>query len=264
MREFDVESGRPPRWIRAFVAGVTSSGKTHFVATWPRPLILCDAIEGSWNTIPQMDPSLWWDPRVRPRVGVIERVADVAAKLHELETLSAQNRLPWRTLALDPLSIYSGRYLSEQMTKHPDKDNRQIYGELQTHLRALVIRFHALPMHIVWTSHVEGLGDGNGAPAIDGKMSAKFPAFSDFKWLCRAQSSPNGPPMYEMRTRPFGAYQFLGSRWPLPDPMIPSFKVVAQCLRLDEPPPASPAVPGYPGGVVYGAPALNGAQAAGR
>jgi hypothetical protein len=258
MREFKISAGTVPRYIRALIAGAASSGKTSFVATAPRPLIIADETEGGYKTLYEIDPSLRWDPRVEPEVWSIESIKDVGPLLVRLEKAAASGNFPWGTVAFDPISIYSDRVLFElgQDGKKSDgtqMDGRALYGDLATHLQMLIRRMHALPAHILWCSHVKP-GADDGLIAIGGQMADKFPAFCDFKWYTNVTTMPGRPPAFELRTQPFRSWKFLGCRYGhLPDPLIPSFKVVAQILRLPEK-PASPSVPGYPNGVIYGEP----------
>ncbi len=260
MREFKIQPGAPPLHIRAMVVGLPSSGKTTFAGTCPRPLVISDAIEGGWKTLQTMDPSLYWDPNYPPDVWEIERAmsngkgpGDVLLMLNKLEAAAHtghfENGQPFpRTLIVDPISIYTDRMLSELKQADPGSDGRQIYGALADHLKILVMRFHALPCHVLWLCHTTQAG----GLAISGQMAEKFPAFSDFKWMTYVDSmtAPNAPPSFQLHTKPFRQWNILGGRFDLPSPIIPSFKVISQLLRLPEQ-PVSPAVPGYPTGVVY-------------
>lgn len=259
MREFRIQPGAPPEHIRALVVGLPSSGKTTFAGTCPRPLVISDSIEGGWKTLQTMDPSLYWDPSYAPMIWLIERAmsngkgpGDVLQMLTKLEAAAHTGRfengeLFPRTLIVDPISIYTDRMLSELKLYDPGMDGRQVYGALADHLKILVMRFHALPCHVMWLCHTTK----EGGLAISGQMAEKFPAFADFKWMTYVDSmNPNVPPSYQLYTQPFRQWNFLGGRFPLPNPVIPSFKVIAQLLRLPEQ-PVSPAVAGYPTGVVY-------------
>jgi hypothetical protein len=251
MREILIQPGVAPDFVRALICGLPSSGKTHMAATAERPLFLSDAAEGGYKTIPAMDPELWWDPKVPPKVWAIEKMTDMPESVARLETMAREKRLPWKTIVIDPLSIYVDRYLSEQMALGIHKDPRQYYGDLMNHLRSLILRLHALPADVLWLCHVKNDGAETNGPAIGGQMGGKFPAFCDFKWLTvAAPPQPNQAPTYELRTRPYRSWTFLGSRWLMPDPLLPSMKCVAQILGRPQV-PVSPAVPGYPEGVTY-------------
>lgn len=255
MLELKIGHMEPPRYVRALVCGLASSGKTTFAASAPKPLFISDAAEGGYNALRQMPVEWRWDSNVAPDVWAIENMSDVPVALARLEQLAAGGNFPYKTLVFDPLSIYVDRVLSELMTRNPGQDTRRYYGDLANHLRVLLLRFHALPCHVLWLSHVRNDGNETNGPALGGQMGTKLPAYMDFKLLTNVQTAPSAPPVFELRTRPFRTWTFLGSRYQLPDPMIPSFKCLAQVLNLPDQ-PASPAVPGYAAGVVYNVPSL--------
>jgi hypothetical protein len=250
MREVKITAGGRPQYVRALVGGLPGNGKTSFGATAPKPLFISDAAEGGYKTLYQMDPTLWWDAKVPPEVWTIESMKDVPQILTRLEDLAIKGKFPYQTLVFDPLSIYTDRIIAELQQQNPGRDNRQVYGDLANHLRVLVLRLHALPAHVIWLTHVKSGGSDVNGPAIGGSMGEKFAAYCDFKWLTWAQSMQGQASTFELRTAPFRTWNWLGGRWQLPDPMIPSFKCVAQILGLVEQ-PVSPAVPGYPQGVNY-------------
>lgn len=258
MQEIKIGGGTSAsfKYVRAIIAGGPASGKTSFAASAPDPLFISDAAEGGYKTIESMDPNLWWDPRKAPTVWAIENgLADVPVLLARLEALKSSGKFPFKTVVLDPISIYAERILAELQMKEPGKDNRQVYGDLANHLRVLLLRFHALPCNVLWLCHVKDKG-----LALAGQTADKFPAYMDFKWMTNVIAIPGRPATYELHTAPFQNYTFLGGRWSvtdaagqrwgLPDPLVPSFKVVAQIMGLAEQ-PVSPSVPGYPTGVAY-------------
>lgn len=249
MREFQIQTGSEPEFVRAIVGGLPSSGKTHFAATAPRPLFISDAAEGGFKTLQQMNSIYWWDPAVPPEVWALERMEDIGPACSRLEKMALEGKLPFKTLVFDPISIYVDRVLAELQLKNPGQDNRRTYGDLANHLRALILRLHALPMNVLWLTHVRTGADVSG-PSIGGSMGEKFPAFCDFKWLCHVNAVPGKDPEYELHTAPFRLWSWLGGRWLLPDPIVPSFKCVAQILNMRER-PVSPAIPGFPEGATY-------------
>jgi hypothetical protein len=252
MQKINIVSGTMFQHIRALVLGRPSSGKTHFAATAPDPLFISDAAEGGYKMLYEMDPIYWWNPKKAPAVWVVDNIfADMPKILAELEQMAQAKQFPFKTIVFDPVSIYTDRFIAEELLREPGKDNRQVYGNLANHLRAIVLRFHAMPAHVFWLSHLKPAeGDNNGA-AIAGQMGEKFPALCDFKWLTNVNTVPGKPPQFELRTLPFRSWTFLGGRGKrLPDPMVPSFKCVAEVLGVQDK-PLGPAVPGFPDGCSY-------------
>jgi hypothetical protein len=252
VQEFKVKSGLPPTYMRALVAGAAGSGKTTFAASAPAPLFISDAMEGGYKTLFTMPNVWWWDVNTPPEVWVIEnamaignRASDINTILGRLEKAKLDGKFPWKTIVIDPLSVYVDRVLSELQQANAGGDNRQLYGRLADHLRVLLNRFHALPAHILWLCHTKA----EGGLSISGQMGEKFPSFCDFKWMLWANSLvPTQPPTFELHTQPFRMWQFLGGRWPLPSPLPPSFKAIFPLLGMPDR-PVSPAFPGYPNGI---------------
>lgn len=247
MREYQAQSGARPHRIRAVVGGKVNSGKTHFAATAPKPLFLSDSAEGGAETLEHMDPSLWWDPDVRPAVWDIENMMDIPQAITKLLAMSMKAKLPWDTLVIDSISIFARRILGELAAANPSGNNLQRYGELNNAVQALVTRAHMLPMHVIWLCHISDEGD----LAVAGKATAAVWAYMNYKWLCNVETM-NKAPDFQLRTRPFQRCTWLGGRGGInqfPDPCIPSFKYIAAILGLLEQ-PASPACPTF-GGVDY-------------
>jgi hypothetical protein len=256
MREFKVGDATSRAlvspYIRMLAGGGSTAGKTHFAATFPKPLFISDLSEGGFNTLQSMNRDLWWDPKVAPEVHAIEHWRDLLSELTKLEAL-ASGKFPWKTVAMDAISIYAERVLVELKAAQPDiKDPRQYYGQLKDILAGLVQRVNRLPAHVIWLCHVTE----DGGLALPGKSAAVFPAYMDRKVLCRVQTLAGRAANYELRTRPFGGSVWVGGRGAvLPDPFMPSFKAFAQVLRLPEK-PASPTCPDFMGqdysnGVAY-------------
>lgn len=251
MQEIIITPGVAPEHIRALVCGLSGSGKTHFCATAERPVFLSDMSEGGHKTINFMDPQLWWDPAYVPKVLVIEQVADMFKQIGIWEQMVRDKTFPYRTIICDPLSTYTDRFLNELRVSGANKDPRQDYGDLYAHIRALMTRVHALPAHILWTAHLNFDGTEINGPAIGGKLlPIKVPAWCDYKFLCNVITDPMKPPSFELRTKPYKTWGFLGARSPMPEVVIPSMKCIYQLLGYKSQ-PVSPAVPGYPNGVLY-------------
>lgn len=260
MRETSASQPFTSRYVRALILGAPKAGKTHFAATAPKPLFISDAAEGGFNTVRSMDPNLWWDPKDPPIAWEIEDAfKDLPPALAKLEALKASGDFPYGTIIIDPISIYADRVLAEMQLRaslngDKQKDNRGLYGDLANHLRVILLRFHALPCHVLWLCHVK-----DGGVALAGQTADKLPAYMDFAWLC-TNTAALGKPNYEFHTQPYGAFSMLGGRWSvrdeagikwgLPSPIIPSFKAVAQVMQLPDK-PVSLAMPGFPEGANY-------------
>lgn len=247
MRQFVVGKASTPRRIRVVVGGKASSGKTHFAATWPKPLFISDATEGGAATLEAMDPEMWWDSKCPPEVWEIENMLEMPKITTQL--LERKGSFPWQTVITDSLSIYAQRVLRELRGSDSKMDNRQRYGELSDGLSSVVSRMHSVPAHIVWLCHV----DDEMQLTVPGKASASLWAYMSYKWMTYVSTSTRAdtPPEYQLHIRPFMRADWLGGRSYIaaPSPMIPSFKPLAELLGLPER-PVSLACPDF-GGYSY-------------
>lgn len=254
MKEFNASAAHGAQYVRMVVGGRVSSGKTTFASTTPYPCFIADMTEGGYKVMDPKyaDEKMWWDSKFEPHVFGIESILDVPQIITKLETLAKTGKLPWKTLVFDSLSIFGLRALRE--LKGNFADGRAAYGALADAVSLHVSRIHALPMHVLWLCHV----DDDFNLLLPGKATAAIWANMDFKVLTFANTSGKNTE-YELRTQPFRGANWLGGRGGakvrLPDPMIPSFKCVAEVLGLPEKPVslACPTFQGvaYPNGVSY-------------
>ena len=219
---------------RVMSYGPTGSSKTHFAATWPRPLFLSDFSEHGWSTIEEMNRNYWDDPKVAPQVIAIEHPSEVMQYVQELSIAKQQGRTDpngkidqahlIQTLVIDSLTLHSDAMLAllsngaQQANK--DVDMRRVYGKLGSYLQNLVIMTHMLPCHVVWLclerSPTEE--DPTGGPLLSGQASLKFPARCDYIFYHRANHVPGRAPTFEIRTRNFQKMP-ARVRGRLPDPI---------------------------------------------
>jgi hypothetical protein len=96
-------------------------------------------------------------------------------------------------------------------------------------VQILVDRVHALPMHVIWLCHT----DEDDKLVVSGKASTAAFANMDAKLLVRVDVAGKGLVNYQMQTKPFRNATWIGKRFgAFPDPMIPSFKMVAHYMGL--------------------------------
>jgi len=250
MREYVAGAGQASQYIRMLVGGKISSGKTSFAATAPSPLFLADAAEGGFKVLDKMDSRLWWDPKVKPHVWAMENMYDWMKQVVVLQQMCSGGKLPVvgghprKTLVIDSLSIYAQGVLRDRKLENPGQDGRQRYGDLGDLVSLLVYRAHSLPMHVIWLCHA----DADQNLVVSGKAPTAAFAYMDYKLLVRADVKGDDV-NYQLQTRPFQRATWIGQGRvgrPLPSPMIPSFKCLAELFGLPEK-PVSPSLPPFDG-----------------
>jgi hypothetical protein len=241
MREYVAGSRTSSKWLHVVGGGRTKSGKTHFASTWPKPLFLSDASEGGAKTLDYMNKDFWWDRGCPPQVREIENMMEFPQFINRL---LQQKVIKEQTLVIDSLSIYAQRVLRELRQNNPGQDNRQRYGELADALSSQIGRVHSLPMHVVWLCHI----DDEMQLTVPGKASAALWAYMDYLWMTHVETQVGRESDFQLHHRPFLRATWVGGRSQIaaPSPMIPSFKVMAELLEINEC-PVSPACPDFGG-----------------
>lgn len=242
MRDIAIDSKPGALPINTYmIYGDTRTGKTVFVATFPRPLIIADVTEGGYESIKTMDRSWWFEPDRAPIIKGIDTMNDLA------------NLSPWvdeqirlgnvRTIVFDAFSFYCDFFLAQLTRVNPTMDNRQLYGKLGVHLREIRTQYTLKGVNVVWLTlakHPE-TEDPKGRPMIPGMNSDKFAAAVDFLFYAtKTQTRENGKIVgesFELHTRQHGAY-IAGNRLgvsadSLPDPFIGGYGDLLVALGID-------------------------------
>jgi hypothetical protein len=231
-----------PRNVSVMTYGASRVGKTRFAASWPRPLFLADATEKGWETVRNMNPENFYDPTFTPEVWAIEEPQDMFMALQQVETRIKQQPGDIQTLVVDSLSLYSDLYytsLEISASKRGNIDARKLYGDLGQHLAWLITNVHKLPLNILWICLEKSPQDGAmGGPLLTGQTRDKAPARCEYLLYQRAyRMKPDEPPVFEIRTKPYGGYIAGGRQGDLtlPDPLEPTFRAFANAIGLPLP-----------------------------
>ncbi len=240
-RSVDMSMGKRNK-ITVLSYGPSRSGKTHFAATFPRPIFLSDASEGGWETIRYMDQSHLYEPGVMPEVRRIGKAQDMTEELQKIEAAIIETPDQYKTLVVDSLTFYSDSYYMALEMKAFEKsggkafEKRHLYQDLASHLRFLMIRVHNLPLNVVWLCLEKPSGEegADGGPLLAGQTAMKAPARCDCLFYHRCfQTNASEPPSYEIRTRRFGSNNAGGrDGGALPDPMIANYRELETALGL--------------------------------
>lgn len=181
IREIDMSPDTSPERITMMLAGASRSGKTHFAATFPRPVFISDLTEGGHMTIKHMMADDFYEPDRPPRVFGVTDAKEMMETVTHVEELFKQNPDEIQTLVLDSLTFYAEMMFSDLEAASGNRDKRQLYGDLASHLRYLMIRLHKLPVNIVWLALAKEGGEDHalGGISIPGQTATKAPARCD-------------------------------------------------------------------------------------
>lgn len=197
-----------------FLYGAMGSGKTRAAASFPAPLFLIPANEGSELTLKQLTdkkvPFVRMGKRadgtvvkVRQHIDEImgdleKRHAQMWAGLAEADKLRAAGDdaaadakerqaaalFPWETIVVESLTHLGDLLVDDVGDMGKKKMDQQGWGVISTFLRTLHSRLRNLDAHIVYTSlaKVQMDDDGGvvaGGPNLIGSMAEKLPSACD-------------------------------------------------------------------------------------
>lgn len=223
-----------------FFYGATGSGKTTALATFPRPLLLVPANEGSElslraQRIPFVKVGKDLSGKVIPvrqhlnsiLTDLEARHARMQAALRAGDELAADREFPWETIGVESLT-HLGDMLVEDVSNYGlKKMDQQGWGLISTFLRTVHSRLRNMDVHVVYTSLAKlSESDGSattGGPALIGSMAEKLPSACDVIAYMEEipQPAPN-PPIYRTFLRKYKWWQ-ARSRFASLPPYIDAF-----------------------------------------
>lgn len=221
----------PIRLARVFSYGAIGTGKTAFAASWPRPMFLSDNLEQGHETVLNMDPDLFFEPGRYPEIHLIESMKDMLEDLAKLEERIKNRPGDIQTLVVDSATYYSQMIVDQLLrnpprTKNGEINTLELYGNLAQHLRAVLTRAHALPIHVIWTAH-DKVDQGRYGADIIGKAAGFIPGACNYL-LVHVKNAEGG---FEVHTRGFEKFPGRGRDWgKLPDVIEPNYQVFAEHL----------------------------------
>lgn len=239
-KKIDLNNPRGPSRITMMIVGASRSGKTHFAARFPRPLFLSDATESGWTTIQHMEDDQFYEPGVLPQVWSIESPKEMMEAIMEAEAQLRKDPSSIGTLVIDSITFYAEAYFAQLEGEHSGKryDPRQLYSNLASHLRWLMIRIHQLPVNVLWlTLAKEGSeGDSLGGVSIPGQTAVKAPARCDiWCFLEQLYKGPKQPQIFRMHTQNYAGFK-AGHRFGSMLPAVienPSYLQMEELLQLE-------------------------------
>ncbi len=239
MREVMLEASEEKLPTNNFlIYGDSRSGKTTFLASFPRVLILADASEKGWESLIDINDEWLFEPGVKPMVWAIESMADMTLARAKAEPLIRSGRV--LTLGIDSITFYADMYLAGLLGAQTKPDTRKAYGDLGTHLRDLRVKTHGMGCNSVWLALAKHPEEDHpsGGPLIPGAQGDKLAAATDFIFYARLdQVNKNVPAVHELRTKKYMSYiagNRLGARSHLlPDPFTGRYEDFLMHLGYD-------------------------------
>ena len=246
MREISIDEKPNAFPVFSFLPyGVTRSGKTHWAATMPRPLIIADISESGYKTILNMDRSMWFEPDVEPIVIGIDAMNDIAQLMQpggRVDMLINSGRI--KSLVFDAFTYYCDFFLAHLTRIDTKNDNRKIYGDLGKHLREVrtICGTKGINQAYCCLEEPPDTEAGTkGLPQIPGGQKGKFAGGVDFLWHATFRNVIEKGAVVgavrEMRTKPDGPW-IAGNRLGmnadvLPDPFIGTYSDLLAVLGYD-------------------------------
>jgi len=147
----------PPRPITCLIYGETKVGKTHFLSTFPGPILVL-GVAAERGADPTLRASKREDIRVIDLVGPQghpegENQASMEEILDEAPELVAEGE--FKTVAVDTASLYAQSCTNQYTDYGASKMDFDKWRELSQHFMNIRDAFNSLPVHFVWTAHVK-------------------------------------------------------------------------------------------------------------
>lgn len=204
--------------------GPTGSGKTTAAASFPNPLFLVPASEGSELTLASMDVDYMKlgrdaNDNVVPVREHLNAILDMLETQHTaMRRLLAEGKgddaaamFPWETIVLESMTHLCAMLQDDISQNGKIKMDQQRWGIMSDYLRTVHTRLRGLDCHVVFTALAKTEGeegsDTVGAPDIPGKMSRLLPSACDAIGYCETLD-PGGknPPVWQVHFRQHKIY----------------------------------------------------------
>jgi hypothetical protein len=160
--------------LRMLLYGPLRTGKTSFIGTCPKPVVISVAPENGHLSLKMFNVD----------VIVIHSVAEMREAIQYIETFG-KSKHNWETVGVDGITGYSDMFVQECTRNGEKAMDQRSWGLLDLHLQKwLLPKLHSLPFHIVWIANEEEIKDTNGnvshyMPSLYGKSKTKFPGAID-------------------------------------------------------------------------------------
>jgi hypothetical protein len=192
-------------WLHWFLYGDSGSGKTTASASFPRPLFLVPANEGSIVTLTGMDvPYIeitgQYGPVLNGRGGM-----EAAITLIEQEYRTNPEDFAYDTIVVESLTHYQDLVQEELTENNAQQMDQRKWGLLAAHLRNIQMRLRDLEVHVVFTALAKvtenDAGVVMGGPMLSGQSAVKLPSACDIIGYAEAPATKKGKHTIHFRRR---------------------------------------------------------------
>lgn len=220
-----------PEYTAWFLFGAMGSGKTTAISTFPAPLFLVPANEGSQLTLKDRGLDMPYvivgrengqpiparrhinailtDLEKRHRkMQKLFREAGKAETEEEADVLytKGDKAFPWRTIGVESITQMADLFIEDITEQGRHAMDQQKWGVLANTFRSIHNRLRNMDVHIVYTA-LDKIDDKttHGLPNIQGSTATKLPAACDVVGYCEEATAGNKS-TYRVHFRRFGKY----------------------------------------------------------
>jgi hypothetical protein len=151
-------------WVNVLVYGPNGSGKTRFIASGPKALIIDIREDGTRSTVGSGAKYL-----------TVRNWEDIGHAYWLLKSLLARGKCPWQTVGLDTISAMQNLAMSFVLGEAEDRDpsrekgmpDKRTYGRAGELMKGMMLAFKDLPMHTVYTAQMRRITDDDTGQVLE-------------------------------------------------------------------------------------------------
>lgn len=194
--------------------GATKTGKTRFMASLPKPLLITQSSTRGSETVRALKQicaeEAFYDAKTPPVIWEVDNSMETLAAIAEVEAMLKKDPTVFRSVVIDDLSYYADSWMTQWVMDQGAKsfDMRKAYGDLHWHMSYLVDRCHAMPVHMGWTASERGPEEAGvkGGILVGSKRTGEMmPGKINYVFYHEASGTGESQ-KYNIHTRPYGVY----------------------------------------------------------
>lgn len=178
-------------WIHACIYGDSGSGKTTAASTFPRPLFIVPAAEGSELSLRgrgidfiKVGVDEHGRAHKSPTQHMNQILSDLENRYVRMIQMKDEEAFPWHTIVIESLTHYCDMIQDEISGGFTKAIDQRGWGILSNHLRSIQSRLRKLDVHAVFIALAQlkdedENGKKVGMPSITGAMAMRLPTACD-------------------------------------------------------------------------------------